>query len=514
MVILMFETYFLVLMLGVFYGFFVGLIPVAGATTGLIAVYSFVSYFHDPYMLVVFTTAVVVTSSIGDTFCGVVMNVPGAGGAAATMVDGFPMSRRGQAARALSAAISTSWVNGLIWGLLVFLFLPYYTKIVLYFGTAEMFAFLLFAMTCVIFISSKYWVRGIFALVAGVVLGLVGMDPDTAAQRWITVIPNFDFNTWRVYFTDWEYIEDGIQMIPVMAGVLAFPELVSAYRMKSEKITLTKSDIRGQLWQGVKDTWKYKWDGLRGGFIGGFVGLVPGIGGNIADWFAYSQTVALSRKKSKGDEDNHNGEGYPVGQGNVQGVIGCEGANNAQKATSYVPTILFGIPGAPFEVIVMGLLMYVGLELGSPAVLADGVFFDHLLSSYLWSLIIILPISYGFIRYAVYITNIPFKFYFWPIMVSLVWTTSQYTGLFDDYLMFAMSCAVGLAMKYFKFSRISFLIGFILSHRLEASWVQFNTFGYGWEDLLLDPFPATLIALAIVAAIWGIFFNKAKIDFV
>ena len=72
----MFETYLACLLLGVAYGFFVGLIPVAGATTGLIAVYAFVHMFHDPYMLVVFTTAVVVTSSIGDSFCGVVMNVP------------------------------------------------------------------------------------------------------------------------------------------------------------------------------------------------------------------------------------------------------------------------------------------------------------------------------------------------------------------------------------------------------------------------------------------------------
>lgn len=479
-------------MLGVIYGFFVGLIPVAGATTGLIAVYSFVTYFQDPYMLVVFTTAIVVTSSIGDSFCGVVMNIPGAGGAAATMIDGFPMSRRGEAARALSAAISTSWINGLIWGLLVFLFLPWYTKIVLYFGTAEMFAFLIFAMTCVIFISSKYWVRGIIALIAGVLLGRIGMDPVTAADRWTF---------------GWDYLADGVQMIPVMAGVLAFPELLSAYRMKAQRIQLSKGVIRGQLWQGIKDSWRYKWDGLRGGLIGGFVGLVPGIGGNIADWFAYSQTVAVSRKS--GNEEDH-----PVGQGNVRGVIGCEGANNAQKATSYVPTVLFGIPGAPFEVIVMGLLMYVGLELGTPAVLADSTFFDYLLSSYLWSLLIILPISYGFIRYAVYITNIPFKFYFWPIMASLVWTCTQYTGLLDDYIMFALCCLVGVAMKYFKFSRVSFLIGFILSYRLETSWVQFNSFGYGWEDLLLRPFPAAFIGLAIVAAIWGIFFNKAKIDFV
>ena len=482
------DYYIVVLLLGVFYGFFVGLVPVAGATTGLIAVYSFVGYFTDPYMLVVFTTAVVVTSSIGDTFCSVVMNIPGAGGAAATMVDGFPMSRRGEAARALSAAISTSWINGLIWGLLVFLFLPYYTKIVLYFGTTEMFSFLIFAMTCVIFVSSKYWIRGAVALVAGVAVGHIGMDPSTASVRWTM---------------GWEYLGAGVQIIPLMAGVLAFPELVSAYRMRAEKIKLTNGVIVDQLIQGVRDTWRYKWDGLRGGLIGGFVGLVPGIGGAIADWFAYSQTVALGKR-----------DGENVGQGHVRGVIGCEGANNAQKATSYVPTVLFGIPGAPFEVIVMGLLMYVGLELGTPSVLEDQRFFDVLLSSYMWSLLIILPISYGFIKYAVYITTLPFKYYFWPILASLVWASTQYTGMIDDYAMLAICCAVGMAMKYLKFSRVSFLIGFILSARLESSWVQFDTFGYGWQDLLLKPLPAVFITLAVAAAIWGLFFNKARIDFV
>ena len=162
----------------------------------------------------------------------------------------------------------------------------------------------------------------------------------------------------------------------------------------------------------------------------------------------------------------------------------------------------------------MGLLMYVGLELGTPSVLADERFFDVLLSSYLWSLAIILPISYAFIKYAVYITNLPFKFYFWPIFASLVWASTQYTGLIDDYIMLAICIGVGMLMKYLKFSRVSFLIGFILSYRLEASWVQFDTFGYGWEELVFRPLPATFMALTVVALIWGLFFNKAKIDFV
>ena len=158
--------------------------------------------------------------------------------------------------------------------------------------------------------------------------------------------------------------------------------------------------------------------------------------------------------------------------------------------------------------------MYVGLELGTPSVLEDQRFFDVLLSSYMWSLLIILPISYGFIKYAVYITTLPFKYYFWPILASLVWASTQYTGMIDDYAMLAICCVVGMAMKYLKFSRVSFLIGFILSARLESSWVQFDTFGYGWQDLLLKPLPAVFITLAIAAAIWGMFFNKARIDFV
>ena len=276
-------------------------------------------------MLVVFTTAIVVTSSIGDSFCGVVMNMSGAGGAP-TMVDGFQMSRRGEAARVLSAAISTSWVNGLIWGLAVFLFLSWYTQIVLYFGTVEMFSFLIFAMVCVIFVSSKYWFRGLLALILGVMVGRIGMDPLQS----------------QIHTFGWDYLADGVQIIPIMAGLLAVRELFSAYRMKAEKIQLTNGVIVSQLIDGIKDTWRWKWDGLRGGLIGGFVGLSR-IGGAIADWFAYSQTVAVSKKSPNKDE-------IPVGKGNVRGVIGCEGAQ-CTEGNFLCSTVLFGIPVIPLKLL-------------------------------------------------------------------------------------------------------------------------------------------------------------------
>jgi len=173
------------LLAGTLYGFTFGIIPVAGAATGLITIFSFLDVFRaDPYTLVIFTTALVVASTIGDSFSSVVMNIPGASGSAATMVDGFPMAQRGEAGRALSASIVTSSVNGLIWGVLVFMFLPMYAVLVLKFGMPEMLMFLILAFSSVCFINSEYWFRGIIALCIGTFLGLVGLDPITGSARW------------------------------------------------------------------------------------------------------------------------------------------------------------------------------------------------------------------------------------------------------------------------------------------------------------------------------------------
>lgn len=480
--------YLLWLILGTIYGFVIGIIPVAGAATGLVAIYGFINFFlGDPYALVVFTTAIVVACTIGDSFSSVVMNIPGASGSAATMVDGFPLARQGQGARALSAAITTSTINGLLWGCLVFLFLPWYTSVVMNLAIPEMFAFILLAFTCVCFVNSEYWFRGIIALCIGVFLGLVGLDPNTNAAR---------------FTLGWDYLESGIQIAPVLAGFLAIPELLEAYRSKIETTHVLQKDIWPQIRQGIRDSWRYRWDGLRGGVIGAVIGMLPGIGGNIADWLAYGQTAAVNKN-----------EKIPFGQGNVKGVIGCEGANNAQKATAYIPTVLFGIPAAPFEAIILSLFMLVGLELGSPELLADMTFFKILGGSYMVAMIITFFLSLFFIRYAIRVMNVPFHYYFWPILALLVWSSVQYTGYWEDYVMFFFCCIGGILFKYFKLSRAAVIIGFVLADRLEATFIQFINL-YAWTDLFTRPISLGIIVVALVALVYGLFFNKVKINYV
>jgi TctA family transporter len=481
-------TYLLWLLLGVLYGFIIGVIPVAGAATGLVAIYGFLYLFlGDPYALVVFTTAVVVSCTIGDSFASVVMNIPGAAGSAATMVDGFPMARQGNGARALSAAITTSTVNGILWGVLVFAFLPFYAKAVMAFAIPEMLAFILLAFTCVCFVNSEYWFRGIVALVVGVGLGLIGLDPVTNASRGTL---------------GWDYLKSGIQIAPVLAGFLAVPELLEAYRGKIETINIESRRIWTQIKQGMQDSWTHRWIGIRGGAIGAIIGILPGIGGSIADWLAYGQTVATNKNET-----------VPFGSGNIKGVIGAEGANNAQKATAYVPTVLFGIPAAPFEAIIMSLFMLVGLELGSPQLLADMTFFTVLGGTYFASMLITFVVALAFIRYAVGIMNVPFHYYFWPVMALLLWSCVQYTGYWEDYAVFALCCIAGIAFKYLKLSRAAVIIGFVLADRLESTVLQFSTL-YSWTDLITRPISGAIMSVAIAALVYGVFFNKVKINYV
>ena len=478
--------YTLYLLAGTLYGFVFGIIPIAGATTALLTVYSFMGWFRaDPYSLVVFTTAVVISASVGDLFASVVMNIPGGGGSAATMVDGFPMARRGEGARALSASIFSACAQGLIWGMLVFAFLPYYAGIVTYFGIPEMLCFVVLALTTVTFVNNQYWFRGLLGLFLGLFLGHIGTDPVTNAER---------------FTGGWFYLAAGVQILPLMSGLLAMPEILESLG-RPISATPPCDNIIAQMFQGAHDAWKYRWDSIRSGIIGGIIGLLPGIGGAVVDWLAYAQTVAAGRS-----------DVVPFGSGNIRGVVGAEGANMAQKSTAYIPTILFGVPAAPFEVVIMSLFMYVGLEMGSPALLADPRFFHALNYSFMISLALTFVLSLVFVRWATYLTRVPVYWYFVPLIALIFWSCAEYTGGWEDYAMLIMCTLVGVVLKYLRISRACVLIGFVLSPRLELISRQFSSI-YQPQDLLHHPIALLLLLIAAASIVYGVFFSRTKLNY-
>lgn len=468
---------------GTVYGLIMGIIPGAGATTALVFLFPLITLFPDPYLAVIFVMAVVAASTTGDTYTGVLLGIPGANSAAATMVDGFPLALQGKATYAISAAVTTSTINGLLWGALVFFLLPWYTNLIMVFGVPELWAFTVLALATVTFVSSKWWFRALIALTIGMFLGMIGVDPNTNADRWTG---------------GWEYLGDGLQLMPVVAGLFAFPEIIAGLRRGGKTAQVAKQDQQKQTIDGVKAVWANKWDALRGGAIGAFIGLLPGLGGAMSDWMSYGATVAA-----------HPNEKF--GNGNIKGVIGPEGSNNAQKATSMIPTVLFGIPGASFAAVIMALFMYLDFELGTPDLAYDTQFFDSLTFGFMWATVIVGVLCLVFTRYIAMIAYIPYKYYF-PLLVAFItWACVQYTGGWEDYAVLAIMTVIGLVAKHYKFSRPAMLMAFILSDRVEALTVQMTTL-YSVERLLDRPIFLGLLATIVVVLVWGIL-RRGKLEY-
>jgi TctA family transporter len=472
----------LALLAGTFYGLLIGILPGAGATTGLIFVFSFITLFPDPYLGVIFVMAVVAASTTGDTYTGVLLGIPGANSAAATMVDGFPLALQGKATYAISAAVTTSTLNGLLWGSLTFFLLPYYVPLIMIFGVPELWAFTMLALVCVTFVTNKYWFRSMIALCLGLFIGLIGVDPSTNADRWLF---------------GWDYLADGVQLMPLVAGLFAIPELLAGLKQRS----VTSAPVlasKKQTKDGIVAVWNNKWDAIRGGIIGAFIGLLPGLGGAVADWMAYSSTVASHPKDT-------------FGNGNIKGVIGPEGANNAQKATSMIPTVLFGIPGASFAAIVIGLFAYLDFELGTLELAQDTKFFDSMLYGFMCATVLVGAICLLTTPIIARIAQIPYKYYFPVLLGFIVLACVQYTGGWEDYFMLAVCSVVGLLAKRYKFSRPALLFAFILSDRIEALTVQMSGL-YTVEKLLDRNIFLVLVVITVITLVWGLT-NKRKIDY-
>ena len=470
------------LLAGVLYGLIVGIIPSAGATTGLVALFGFISYFvHDPYLGVIFLMAVVAASTTGDSFTAILLGIPGANSAAATMVDGFPLAQQGRAGYAISAAVTTSTVNGLIWGCLVFLLLPWYTNLILILGIPELWAFTVLALATVGFLSNQYWFRSIIAIAFGIFIGMVGVDPDNNEPR---------------FTMGWFYLEDGIQIMAVAAGLFAIPELTKGLFTKTS--TSDSGLKKGELLEGMKAVWHNRWLALRGGFIGAFIGLLPGLGGQMADWMAYGSAVAANPKEK-------------FGNGNIKGVIGPEGANNSQKATSMITTVIFGIPGAKFAAILMSLFMYLNIELGTPDIAEDTELFTSMTFGFLGATVIVALICILLIRPISALAKVPYKYYFPFLLALIIFTSMQYTGGWEDLLMLGIFSIIGFSCKYFKFSRPALLIGYILAEKVEGLTLQITGL-YTLETLITRP-----IFMFLVVTIIGVFtysiMRKGRIDY-
>src|SRR5207244_5004393 len=284
-----------------------------------------------------------VTATTGD-ITSVLFGVPGEATTAATVVDGHPMAKRGEAGRALGAALMSSLVGALIGAVFLSLALPIVRPLVLSFGAPELFMLSVVGISCITSLSGL----GARGQIRGFAMGLFGLLLSTVGQERQSGSLRFDLGMM--------YLWDGLDLIPVLVGIFAIPEIVDlAVRGTASAGERPPEDLQRGVLKGIKDTFRHFWLVFRCSAIGVFVGIMPGAGGGVAQWVAYAHAVQSAK-------DAKEREGF--GKGDVRGVLGPGAANNSKEGGELIPTIAFGVPGSGAMAILLSGFLIMGIMPG------------------------------------------------------------------------------------------------------------------------------------------------------
>ena len=336
--ILMDPTRLMYLAAGCLMGLVLGIVPGIGGLAGTAMLLPF-TFNMDPYAAFALLLGLGSTTATGDPIPAVLFGVPGGAASAATVLDGFPMAKRGEAGRALSACYMSSMMGGIFGACLLAVSIPILRPVMLFLGSPELLAFAVLGISMVAILSGNAPLRGLAAGCLGIMIAMIGTDPQSGTLRWT-------FNSL--------YLWDGLPLTPLLLGIFALPELCDLLITRTAIAAgFEKADIYKGQWQGVKDCLTHWWLIVRCSWIGGGIGSIPGISASVVDWLAYGH--ALKTEK---------GAALTFGKGDVRGVIASESSNNAKEGGALVPTIAFGVPGSATMAILLGAFLIHGLVPG------------------------------------------------------------------------------------------------------------------------------------------------------
>ncbi|MEM7370776.1 MAG: tripartite tricarboxylate transporter permease [Bacteroidota bacterium] len=466
------------LMLGVLLGLLVGVFPGLGGIAGLSLLLPFL-YGMDEVSALATLVGLVAVIPTSATFTSILMGIPGSSSSQATVLDGFPLAKKGQASRALGAAFSSSLFGGLFGAIILTFFVQIARPVILVFGSAELFMLAVFGLTMVGSLSGKSLVKGVVACGLGILVGSIGAAPATGEFRMVFGM---------------DYLYDGLPLVVIALSIFAFPEISELFR-KDRAIAEGASLGTGGWQAGVKDLIKNKWLAIRCSGIGTIVGAIPGMGGSVVDWIAYGHVVQTSKDKSQ------------FGKGDIRGVIAPESANNAKEGGALMPTLLFGIPGSGSMAVFLGGMVLIGIEAGPSMVTTD----IGLTYTIIWSLAVANVIGAGLSLLLAgpisQLTRIKFSLLA-PFMIMVIsFAAFQATKDMMDLWVLLIFGVLGIFMKRFGWSRPAFLIGFVLATQAE-SYLNMSVQFYGWEMFTRTG----VIIIMLISAISMYFSRKGAVD--
>ncbi len=419
-------------------GVLVGALPGLNATTGAALLLPF-TITMEPIPAIVILTTIYCSATFAGAITAILINTPGTSASATTCLDGYPLSQRGEAGRALGVAAVSSTIGGIISIICLMLAAPLLARAAYHFAPPEYFALTLFGLSMLASIGNGSPLKNIISGAFGVLLATVGIDLLTSVERF-----TFDFNE----------LSEGIGFVPVMIGVFGISELlIQAGKISVVREQIAMKAIKLPSMADYKKVWKTI---LRSSGIGTFIGILPAEGATVASMIGYNE----AKRWSKTPEE--------FGKGSIEGIAGSEAANNAATGGAMVPTLALGIPGSPTAAVILAGLMVHGLRPG-PTLFTEQ---SDFVFAIFWSMMLV-NILFFFIglygaKLFARVTLVPLQI-LWPIVFtfSIVGAYALEQSMMDVWIALTFGI-VGYVMRRYGYSVVPMAIGLILGGMLET----------------------------------------------
>ncbi|MCI0509321.1 putative tricarboxylic transport membrane protein [Chromohalobacter marismortui] len=464
---------------GVTAGLFIGALPGLTATMALAVLLPF-TFTMSPLQGLMALGAVYMGAIYGGAFTAILINTPGTPSSIATTFDGYPMARQGRAYEALAAATIASVVGGIVGVAFLLLLAPPLARLAVVFGPAEMFWVALLGLTLVASLSSGSLLKGLLGGCIGMLLSTIGVSPIGGETRFIFGIPA---------------LQGGIALIVALIGLFVVPELISMAAQgrgalpESGKLQGGAGSAIGRMGRHI---FGKPINLIRSCIIGQIIAIIPGAGGNVTSLVAYNEARRFSRDPAS------------FGKGNVDGVIASESSNNVMVAGSMVPLLTLGIPGAPPDAIILGVLLMHGLRPGLDLFTETGVLTNGFILSMGFAAMFLLPVGLlgGRLIHRV-VVKTPFYFLLPSIaMVTILGTYALRNSMIDVFIMLLLGTA-GYFLRLIGIQAAPIVLGMILGVIAEKGYVQTMLVAVvdpiPWLRLVANPLSIVLACLVVLS---------------
>jgi putative tricarboxylic transport membrane protein len=463
--------------LGVFAGISIGAIPGLSVTMAVSILISFTfSWDVNPALALI---AGIFTGGVyGGSRSAILLNIPGAPAAIATALDGYPLAKRGEAGAAIGTSTVMSVIGGFVGIAALAIAAPAISEFALLVAPRDYLLLAIMGILLVGSLSGESLAKGIFAAALGVTIGMVGLDPMTAEQR-------FTFGSIQLL--------NGIPYVVAMIGFFGVSEAL--IQLHQIHISPVKQDVSNIVppWSIIR---RYLPLSLRSSATGVVIGALPGTGGDIAALMAYDQAKRTVKNPSR-----------PFGEGAYEGVVAPESANNAAIGGAYIPMLTLGIPGDAVTAVIIGALYIHGLKPGPMMLIETPHLFWFTVGNLVLANIFLLIFGLMGIRLFVKLVECP-KAVLLPLIIilSVVGAYSIQNSITDVYWM--IGCGIiGYFLKIYGFETGPIILGVILGPLMDSNYrramiaAQDSIPGFVW-DLISNPLSLVLtlsVVLLVVA---------------